>query len=128
MAAGAAPRGPQQDHQAEPERHVSVVRWTEPGPAHPTRRWRPCSPETHSASTPRASTGRSLRPKAPPSAGSPEKGAGEQVPTDLGGIQADARVLAITKWSSDKSDPEYRRGLAKGNWEVVIPEIRITPT
>ena len=41
----------------------------------------------------------------------------KQVPTDLGGSQADARVLAITKWSSDKSDPEYRRGLAKGDWE-----------
>ena len=51
-----------------------------------------------------------------------------QLPTDLGGSQADARVLAITKWSSDKSDPEYRRGLAKGDWEVVIPEISITPT
>ena len=51
----------------------------------------------------------------------------KQVPTDLGGSQADARVLAITKWSSDKSDAEYRRGLAKGDWEVVIPEIRITP-
>ena len=56
-----------------------------------------------------------------------EKGQ-KQVPTDQGGIQADARVLAITKWSSDKSAPEYRRGLAKSNWEVVIPEIRITPT
>ena len=50
-----------------------------------------------------------------------------QMPTDLGGIQADARVLAITKWSSGKSVPEYRRGLAEGDWEVVIPEIRITP-
>ena len=52
----------------------------------------------------------------------------KQMPTDLVGIQADAKVLAITKWSSDKSDPEYRRGLANGTWEVVIPEIRITPT
>ena len=52
----------------------------------------------------------------------------KQVPADLAGSQADARVLAITKWSSDKSEPEYRRGLAIGNWEVVIPEIRITPT
>ena len=35
MAAGAAPRGPQQDRQAEPERHVSILRRTQPGPAHP---------------------------------------------------------------------------------------------
>ena len=46
-----------------------------------------------------------------------EKGQ-KQLPTDLGGSQADARVLAITKWSSDKSDPEYRRGLQRvtGRW------------
>ena len=52
----------------------------------------------------------------------------KQLPADLGGSQTDARVLAIAKWSGDKSDPEYRRRLAKSDWEVVIPEIRITPT
>ena len=125
MAAGAAPRGPQQDRQAEPERHVSVVRRTEPGPAHPRGAGGPAARRPLKLNT-KGERWEIITSEGTPVGRLSAKGQ-NQVPTDLGGSQADARVLAITKWSSDKSDPEYRRGLAKGDWEVVIPEIRITP-
>ena len=74
VAAGAAPRGPQQDRQAEPERHVSVLRRTEPGPADPrgaggSAARRP-TPDRHQE----PALGDHYAPKAPPWAGSPQRG------------------------------------------------------
>ena len=37
-----------------------------------------------------------------------------------------AEVLAIAAWDASKSTPEYRRGLRRDRWEVVVPELIFT--
>ena len=34
-----------------------------------------------------------------------------------------ASVLAIATWDRERSEPEYRDGLACDMWEVVVPEL-----
>ena len=37
-----------------------------------------------------------------------------------------AEVMAIAAWDASKSTPEYRRGLCRERWEVVVPELIFT--
>ena len=41
--------------------------------------------------------------------------------------QVTAEVLAIARWSRDKSQAPYVQGLKTGEWNVVIPQLTITP-
>ena len=38
-------------------------------------------------------------------------------------VPAGAEVLAITAWDAGKSTPEYKKGLRRERWEVVVPEL-----
>ena len=38
-----------------------------------------------------------------------------------------AKVLAIASWDRERSEPEYRKGLRRGPWEVVVPELVLEP-
>ena len=44
----------------------------------------------------------------------------------MDGQDPTAQVLAIARWSADSSGPAFRRTLRLTEWEVVIPEIRLT--
>lgn len=50
---------------------------------------------------------------------------GYEVP---GGMRCtSATVLAVVKWSREKSEPEYQDGLRCDEWEVVVPELVFEP-
>ena len=38
-------------------------------------------------------------------------------------VPTGAEVLAIAAWNASKSTPEYKRGLLRERWEVVVPEL-----
>ena len=38
-------------------------------------------------------------------------------------VPTGAEVLAIAAWDASKSTPEYKRGLLRERWEVVVPEL-----
>ena len=50
---------------------------------------------------------------------------GFQVPS--GTRCTSATVLAVVRWSRDKSEPEYQDGLRSDEWEVVVPELVFDP-
>ena len=48
-----------------------------------------------------------------------------QAPREDGEVRA--RVLAVIKWTKDKSEPQYQDRLRRDEWETVIPEFVVTP-